>query len=110
MTPRRDRSDVEEEGTVPDIKPDELEVEPGDPEILESRTEYLGTLGEQALELVRVWLIVPEGTPEEAVQSQKAREIQRQIGEWLRNHNPEWIPSIRFRSKSQYEEDTGKQL
>lgn len=110
MAPRRDYSRSGYESEVPDIEPDELELEPGEPEVEDVRTEYLGTVGDRTLELVRVWVIVGEETPEESVRTAKAKAIQKQIRAILADSNPEWVPSIRFRTATEYEEDTGESL
>lgn len=110
MVPHTNWSHGNSGSDIPEIEPGELTSPDQGPEIRDIRLKRLPAVGEESSDAIRVWIVVPDSTPEELLQFENVEPIREQIREKLRALNPDWVPSFRFRTVEEFEEDTGEQL
>ncbi len=103
-TPRS--SDVTLEQLERILAPESLDL-PAQPEIVALRAEPSEFVSEDAL---RVWIIVPDSTPEEQLDLAHLRPIREAVERAFEEHGVFLIPLAKFRTVSEFEEETGEQL
>jgi hypothetical protein len=64
--------------------------------------EEFGTYGEDAL---RVWIILPDGTPDEALTGQSILDLKVGIRQLLVRHGIELFPYVSLRTETERKED-----
>lgn len=88
------------------LSPAKLDL-PARPEVVALRFEPSKFVSEDAL---RVWVIVPDETPEECLDVAHLRPIRDRIEEAFEDKELALIPLPKFRTVSEYEDETGEQL
>ncbi len=88
------------------LTPSNLEL-PEDPEVVALKVEPSEFVSEDAL---RVWVVVPDKTPEELLDLAHLRPIRRQVERAFAEQGISLIPLAKFRTVSEYKEETGEEL
>lgn len=90
----------------PEINPTHLEL-PGEPRILRIAVEWSDGRDEDA-DTVRVWVIVPDNTPDEKLIWPAVEPIESAIKKDLEKHKLDVFPVILYRTESEYREEKGR--
>lgn len=88
----------------PEIDVRDLEL-PAQPEVVDIRAEYLGS---EPFESMRVWVVVPDSTPEEKLEWPTVKPIEDEIRREFRDRDWDAVPLILFRTESEFRQQRGE--
>lgn len=93
----------ESDEAYPEIDPRELELR-DELEVVDIRVDYDSlVLGD----MVPVWVIVDDETPNSELMWPSIEPVEREVREFFRDRELGLIPMVRFRTESEYEEQMG---
>ncbi len=88
------------------LTPDALDL-PEQPNVVALRAEPSEFVSEDAL---RIWVVVPDSTPEDLLDLEHLRPIRDELEQVFEENGLAVIPMAKFRTISEYEEESGEAL